>query len=117
MNLRRFSVIVTDKLKSYIKLIRYMMSKADYRVHKGLNNRVENAHQPTRSKEKCLIRFKSPQGLQNVISLMRKVRNIFSVAVGRYTKSAQEQREAFKKAQEIWDEAAQRHLYAQLKLT
>tara|TARA_B110000459_G_C16416986_1_gene405694 strand:- start:99 stop:809 length:711 start_codon:yes stop_codon:yes gene_type:complete len=100
-------VIVTDKLKSYFKPIRYMMPKADHRAHKGLNNRVENAHQPTRRKEKCLIKFKSSQGLQNVVSLMGKVRNIFSVAVGRYTKSAQEQRDAFKKAQVIWEEAAQ----------
>ena len=100
-------VIVTDKLKSYFKPIRYMMPNADHRAHKGLNNRVENAHQPTRRKEKCLIKFKSSQGLQNIVSLMGKVRNIFSVAVGRYTKSAQEQRDAFKKAQAIWEEAAQ----------
>jgi len=43
--------------------------------------------------------------------LMGKIRNIFSVAVGRYTKSAQEQRDAFKKAQAIWEEAAQGILY------
>ena len=100
-------VIITDKLKSYFKPIRYMMPKADHRAHKGLNNRVENAHQPTRRKEKCLIKFKSPQGLQNTVSLMGKVRNIFSVDVGRYTRSAQDQRDAFKISQAIWDEAAQ----------
>jgi putative transposase len=102
----------TDKLKSYFKPIRYMMPNADHRAHKGLNNRVENDHQPTRRKEKCLIKFKSPQGLKNTISLMEKVRNIFSVDVGRYTNSAQDQRDGFKKAQEIWDEAAQVILYA-----
>lgn len=100
-------VIITDRLKSYFKPIRYMMPKADHRAHKGLNNRVENAHQPTRRKEKCLIKFKSPQGLQNTISLMGKVRNIFSVDVGRYTRSAQDQRDSFKNAKVIWDEAAQ----------
>ena len=105
-------VIVTDKLKSYFKPIRYRMPKTDHRTHKGLNNRVENAHQPTRRKEKCLIKFKSPQGLQNTISLMGKVRNLFAVDVGRYTRSAQDQRDAFKAAQEIWDEAAQRILCA-----
>jgi putative transposase len=105
-------VIVTDKLKSYFKPIRSMMPKSDHRAHKGLNNRVENAHQPTRRKEKCLIRFKSSQGLQNVVSLMGKVRNIFSVAVGRYTKSAQDRRDAFKDAQVIWEEATQRILCA-----
>ena len=83
------------------------MPKADHRAYKGLNNRVENAHQPTRRKDKCLIKFKSPQGLQNTVSLMGKVRNIFSVDVGRYTQSAQDQRDAFKRAQAIWDDAAQ----------
>src|SRR3989338_3675072 len=54
-------VIVTDKLKSYIKPIKIMCPHTDHRTHKQLNNRVENAHQPTRRKEKGLIKFKSPQ--------------------------------------------------------
>ena len=44
---------------------------------------LENAHQPTRRKEKCLIKFKSPPGVQRLLSLMGKVRNIFAVDVGR----------------------------------
>jgi putative transposase len=60
-------VIVTDKLKSYIKPIKMMCRQTEHRSHKGLNNRVENAHQPTRRKEKCLIKFKSPQGVQRII--------------------------------------------------
>jgi putative transposase len=105
-------VIVTDKLKSYIKPIKFMCPKTEFRSHKRLNNRVENAHQPTRRKEKCLIKFKSPQGAQRTISLMGKVRNLFSVAVGRYTKNADEQRLAFSNAQIIWNDAAQRLLDA-----
>ena len=105
-------VIVTDKLRSYIKPIRHMCPKADYRSHKALNNRVENAHQPTRRKEKILIKFKSPQGVQKTLSLMGKVRNIFAVDVGRYTKTAQEQRNAFAIAKSIWDEANLRLLVA-----
>jgi len=81
-------VIVTDKLRSYIKPIRSMCSESDHRSHKGLNNRVENAHQPTRKKEKITIKFKSPQGVQNTLSLMGKIRNIFAVEVGRYTQYA-----------------------------
>ena len=81
-------VIVTDKLRSYIKPIRHMCPQTDHRFHKGLNNRVENAHQPTRRKEKILIKFKSPQRVQKTLSLMGKVRNIFAVDVGRYTKNA-----------------------------
>ncbi len=37
-------VIVTDKLKSYIKPIKVMCPKTEHRSHKRLNNRVENAH-------------------------------------------------------------------------
>ena len=58
-----------------------MRPKADHRSRKGLNNRVENAHQPTRRKEKILIKFKSPNSAQTTISLMGKVRNIFAVDV------------------------------------
>ncbi len=66
-------VIVTDKLKSYRKLIKMMCRQTEHRSHKRLNNRVENAHQPTRRKEKCLIKFKSPQGVQQVLSRHRQV--------------------------------------------
>jgi putative transposase len=88
-------LIITDKLRSYIKPIRSMCPKTEHRSHKGLNNRVENAHQPTRRKEKSLIKFKSPQGAHRSISLMGKLRNIFSVDVGRYSQSAHKQRNAF----------------------
>ncbi|WP_010301903.1 IS6 family transposase [Candidatus Odyssella thessalonicensis] len=77
-------VIGTDKLKSYVKPIQFMCRQANHRIHKRLNNRIDNAHQPTRRKEKCLIKFKSALGVQRLLSLMGKVRNIFSVEVGRY---------------------------------
>lgn len=104
-------VIVTDKLRSYIKPISGMCP-TDHRSDKSLNNRAENAHQPTRRKEKSLIKFKSSQGVQTMLSLMGKVRNIFVIDVGRYTKNAQNQRAAFAIAKSIWDEAAQRLLVA-----
>ena len=40
-------VIVTDKLRSYIKPVKLMCPKTKHRTNKRLNNRVENAHQPT----------------------------------------------------------------------
>ena len=104
--------VVTDKLKSYIKPVSQMCPKAEHRSHKGLNNRAENAHQPTRRKEKSLIKFKSPRGVQKTLSLMGKVRNIFAISVGRYTKNATNQRLAFDAAKAIWDEASQRLLSA-----
>lgn len=105
-------VIITDKLKSYCKPIKHMLPTTEHRSHKGLNNRVENAHQPTRRKEKCIIKFKSPKGAQQFISLMGKVRNIFATNVGRYTNCADEQRYKFAEAKSIWDVATQRLLIA-----
>ena len=105
-------LIVTDKLRSYVKPIRQMCPDTEHRSHKGLNNRIENAHQPTRRKEKSLIKFKSPGGVQTTLSLMGKVRNIFAIDVGRYTKNAINQRLAFNAAKAVWDEAAQRLIAA-----
>ena len=100
-------VIITDKLKSYIKPIKEMCRLTKHRNQKRLNNRAENAHQPTRRKEKCLIKFKAPWGVQQTLSLMGKVRNIFAVDVGRYTNTANVQRINFQNSQYIWDEAMQ----------
>jgi putative transposase len=55
-----------------------MCPKTEHRSHKGLNNRAENAHQPTRRKEKTLTKFKFPQEVQSTLSLMGKVKNIFA---------------------------------------
>lgn len=82
-------VIITDKLRSYIKPINMMCKDTEHRSHKRLNNRAENAHLPTRKKEKFLIRFKSPQNVQQTLSLMGKTRNLFAISVGRYTNSAE----------------------------
>ena len=105
-------VIVTDKLRSYKKPIKNMCLGTDHRSHKGLNNRVENSHQSTRKKEKASIKFKSPRWVQNTLSLMGKVRNIFAVDVGRYTKKPSEQRSAFQEAKEIWNDATIRLLHS-----
>lgn len=105
-------VVVSDKLRSYNKPIKNMMPGTEHRKHKRLNNRAENAHQPTRRKEKCLIKFKSPSHVQRTLSLMGKTRNIFAIALGRYTNSANEQRDQFKIAKSIWDEAATQMLCA-----
>ena len=98
-------VAVTDKLPSDKKPIKQMCPKTEPRCHKRLNNRVENAHQPTRRKEKGLIKFKSPKALQRTVSIIGKTRNIFAIAIGRYIQSADEQRKAFRKAKTIWSRA------------
>ncbi|MGV8949330.1 MAG: transposase [Candidatus Paracaedibacter sp.] len=57
-----------------------------------------------------IIKFKSPRGVQQTLSLMGKVRNIFAVDVGRYTKKASARRLAFAAACAIWSDAAQQIL-------
>jgi putative transposase len=52
-------VIITDKLKSYGAAKREILPGVEHRQHKGLHNRAENSHQPTRLREKNMRRFKS----------------------------------------------------------
>src|SRR5689334_1407268 len=52
-------VIVTDKLKSYAAAKREILPGVEHRQHKGLNNRAENSHQPTRLREKKMRKFQS----------------------------------------------------------
>lgn len=71
-------VIITDKLKRYVKKIKGMCLLAEHKGYIGMNNRIENAQQSTRRKEKCLIK-KSSWGMQQTLSLISTARNIFVV--------------------------------------
>ena len=62
-------VVVTDRLRSYIKPIAQLVPGADHRAHKGLNNRIEGSHRPTRRREKIMGRFKSPRQAQRFLGL------------------------------------------------
>ena len=53
-------VIVTDKLKSYAAAKKEILQGVEHRQHRGLNNRAENSHQPTRLRERRMRKFKSP---------------------------------------------------------
>jgi putative transposase len=46
--------------------------------HKGLNNRAENSHQPTRQRERIMKRFKSPRQVQRFLSTHDQIANVFS---------------------------------------
>ncbi|GAA3503452.1 IS6 family transposase [Streptomyces prasinosporus] len=52
-------VIVTDKLRSYGAAHREVMPSVEHRSHKGLNNRTDNSHQPTRQRERAMKGFRS----------------------------------------------------------
>ena len=51
--------------------------KWQHRQHKGLNNRAENSHQPTRRRERIMKRFKSAGQAQRFLSAHDQVANLF----------------------------------------
>src|SRR5919202_2354455 len=51
-------VMIRDKLASYSAAKDEVMPSVEHRRHKGLNNRAENSHQPTRRRERQMKRFK-----------------------------------------------------------
>ncbi len=61
-------VVITDKLASYGAAKRAVLPSVAHRQHKRLNNRVENAHQPTRERERRMRRFKSPGHAQRFLA-------------------------------------------------
>ena len=70
-------VMITDKLKSYGAARKDMGLRIEHRQHKGLNNRAENSHQPTRRRERIMKRFKSPRQVQKFLSIHDQVANLF----------------------------------------
>jgi putative transposase len=71
-------VLVTDKLKSYAAAKRDIMPGVEHRQHKGLNNRAENSHQPTRRRERIMKRFKSPRHVQRFLAIHDQIANVFT---------------------------------------
>ena len=61
-------VMVTDKLRSYGAAHRELMPSVEHRSHKGLNNRAENSHQPTRQRERAMKGFRSVRAAQKFLS-------------------------------------------------
>ena len=53
------------------------MPGVEHRRHKGLNNRAENSHQPTRRRERQMKRFKSPGQAQRFLSAHDRINNLF----------------------------------------
>ncbi len=70
-------VMVTDKLASYGAAKREVMPSVEHRQHKGLNNRAENSHQPTRRQERQMKRFKSAGQAQRFLSAHDGINNLF----------------------------------------
>lgn len=94
-------VLITDKLKSYAAANKDMGLRFEHRQHKGLNNRAENSHQPTRVREKIMRRFKSARQLQRFVSVHDQVANLFHRC--RYNVSTTEKRANRSQAMEAWE--------------
>jgi putative transposase len=70
-------VMITDELASYAAAQRIVMPGVEHRQHKGLNDRAENSHQPTRRRERIMQRFKSAGQVQRFLSVHDQVGNLF----------------------------------------
>ena len=98
-------VMITDKLRSYGAAKRKLMPDVEHRSHKGLNNRAENPHQPTRQRERTMKRFKSPGQLQRIVSIHDPIANLFQLP--RYEMTSTSFREMRSLAMQTWSEIAQ----------
>jgi putative transposase len=70
-------VLITDKLGSYAAAKKEVLSSVEHRMHKRLNNRAENSHQPTRQRERTMRRFKSAGHAQRFLAAHGPIREHF----------------------------------------
>lgn len=95
-------VMITDKLASYGAAKREVMPSVEHRKHKGLNNRAENSHQPTRWRERQMKRFKSAGQAQRFLSAHDGINNLFLLR--RHKVPAVQYRVARTQALQAWAE-------------
>jgi putative transposase len=96
--------MITDKLKSYGAARAGMHVNFEHRQHKGLNNRAENSHLPTRQREKIMKRFKSARHLQRFVSIHDPISNLYHFP--RHSIAATEYRSLRSEAMNAWREIA-----------
>ena len=70
-------MLVTDKLASCGVAARELMASVEHRRSKYLNNRVENSHQPTSTREWLMQRFASPGQAQRFLFAFSHIRQHF----------------------------------------
>ena len=97
-------VMITDKLASYGAAKKEVMPSVEHRQHKGLNNRAENSHQPTRRRKRQMKRFKSAGQAQRFLSAHDGIHNLFHLRRDRL--SASEYRAARARAFEVWSDVS-----------
>src|SRR6476620_5254593 len=72
-------VMITHKLRSYGAARAKMGLQVEHRQHKGLNNRAENSHQPTRRRERIMKRFKSARQALRFLTVHDQLANLFHI--------------------------------------
>ncbi len=94
--------VITDKLASYPPALRRVLPNSEHRRHKGLSNRAENSHQPTRQRERAMRRFKSPEQAQRFLMPFGAVGDHFRS--GRYRTRAIARRQFLADRRRTWRE-------------
>jgi len=74
----RSDEIVTDHLRSYGAALRALGITERQETGRWENNRAENSHQPFRSRERAMLRFRRMQTLQKFASVHASVLNHFN---------------------------------------
>ena len=93
-------VIITDKLQSYAAAKREVMPGVEHRQSRYLNNRCENAHRPTRQRERRMQGFKSAGHAQRFLAAYGPITQHFRPR--RHLWSAAEYRQEMKNRFESW---------------
>jgi len=112
-HLRAPRVLITDKLRSYGAAKSEVMPSVEHRKHKGLNNRAENSHQPTRRRERQMKRFKSAGQAQRFLSAHDGINNLFHLR--RDHVPADQYRAARTQAFQTWSEITAQPLWHSLR--
>lgn len=97
-------VLITDKLRFYAAAKKNLTLRCEHRQYKGLNNRAENSHQPTRRRERQMKRYKSPKQVQRFLAIHDPIANLFYLH--RDNRTVAEYRTARGQAFQAWAEMA-----------
>jgi putative transposase len=97
--------MVTDKPGAYGAARTGMGLNVEHRQHKGLNNRAENSHLPTRRRERIMKRFTSSRHLQRLVSIHDGVANLHNCP--RHAMSLSYYRALCSEAMVAWREIAE----------
>jgi len=81
-----------------------MLPHVEHRQHKGLNNRAENSHRPTRRREKVMQKFKSMDHLQHFSSSFDLIYEHFKPR--RHLMKAADYRQIMSIRFQVWQEVA-----------